>query len=143
MPLRSAILRACARSASGRRIAICTLLFLFSVATRPDPKAFPLPGLASADFCFTKARPAGLAHQSASSFSLLNSGICRVLLFIGNSLSLRPSIEVVALLPGIEVVGRDHPDFVAVFRIVRGEQSTEVGLASHSNIASYDCFCVA
>jgi hypothetical protein len=35
-----------------------------------------------ADLCFTSARPAGLAHQSASSLSLLNLGICGLFLLI-------------------------------------------------------------
>jgi hypothetical protein len=50
------------------------------------------------------ARPSALAHHFASSASLLNVGIsvvCVFRLFIA-SITLRPAIQVVASLPGIE-----------------------------------------
>ena len=46
--------------------------------------------LASADFRFTYARPARLAHQLASSLSFLNFGILWLFLFIGFTVSLKP-----------------------------------------------------
>jgi hypothetical protein len=73
MPLRVAILRAAAKSVSGSRRAICTLAILFNFSTRGERfntiRLFP----PSADFCLRNLSPAGLAHQTASSLSLLST----------------------------------------------------------------------
>src|SRR5258706_16452321 len=75
MPLRSAILRACSISMAGKRMGNGTLRCLLSLWTRAEPAI-----LVAADFRLTYSRPARLAHQSASTLSLLNLGIAEVLL---------------------------------------------------------------
>lgn len=115
MPLRSAISRAFARSGSGSRRAICTLAALFHRATRREPFGDGGGGLVAvvvAVFCFRNARPAGLAHQSASCDSLTNSGMTIVFLGLLGLLASEAAREVVLFLAGIEVVGCDSAELL-------------------------------
>src|SRR5271168_5283499 len=112
MPLRPAISRAFAISGAGKRSAICTLLAWLSAVTSGDP--FCLPGGSAAERCLRNSRPFALVHHFASSSSFLNLGVFTASslgLFIASFSSCSP-LQIVALLSGIQIVGRNHADFV-------------------------------
>jgi len=73
IPLRPAISRALAMSGAGKRSAICTLAVRLSRATRGDP--FRRLEVPATDCRLRNFRPSSLAHQFASTSSLLNVGI--------------------------------------------------------------------
>jgi hypothetical protein len=122
MPLRPAISRALATSGAGNRSAICTLVVRLRPATRVDPFFFwrVLPE----DWCLRNSRPSTLSHQVASSSSLLNIGtFATCFSFFTPSLSSCTPQEVIALLPRIQVVCRDHSNPLIPFRQHDGKET--------------------
>ncbi|HMC62289.1 MAG TPA: hypothetical protein VKJ01_24045, partial [Candidatus Solibacter sp.] len=69
---------------------------------------------------------AALAHQSASSLWLLKLSISAR--FPGTLLSFHSPAKIVALLPGIQVVGGNHSQLAARLRHDYGKLSARVGL---------------
>ena len=64
-----------------------------------------------ADFCFTNSRPWRLAHQFASSSSVMNLGMAIDFFFIASLPSHAPG-EVVPHLPGIQIVSGHNPELL-------------------------------